>query len=80
MLNDINDQSKNTEVFEILHRRIKDDLREGKNVVYDATNLNRRRRTHFIHNELKGLGNYDKKEKIFSYSICNYSMYSYWYI
>ena len=50
-----NDQSKNTEVFEILHKRIKDDLRAGKNVVYDATNLNRKRRIHMLQNELRDI-------------------------
>lgn len=55
LLNDVNDQSKNEEVFKILHQRIKDDLRAGKNVIYDATSLNRRRRIHFLNNELKGI-------------------------
>ena len=49
---DVNDQSKNTDVFTILHRRIKDDLRDGKNVCYDATNLSRKRRVAFLR-ELK---------------------------
>lgn len=53
-LGDINDQSKNAEVFEILHKRIKNDLRNGKSVAYDATNLNRRRRIAFL-NELKNI-------------------------
>jgi len=47
-LGDINDQSKNTEVFEILHQRIKNDLSNGKSVCYDATNLNRKRRKAFL--------------------------------
>jgi len=49
---DINDQSNNQEVFVTLHKRIKEDLRNGKSVVYDATNLNRKRRMAFL-NELK---------------------------
>lgn len=53
-LGNINDQSKNTEVFEILHKRIKDDLRAGKNVIYDATSLSRKRRIAFL-NELKNI-------------------------
>lgn len=53
-LGDVNDQSKNTEVFEILHKRIKDDLKNGKSVVYDATNLNRKRRVAFLQ-ELKNI-------------------------
>lgn len=47
-LGDVNNQSKNQKVFEILHKRVKDDLKAGKNVLYDATNLNRRRRMAFL--------------------------------
>lgn len=53
-LGDVNDQSKNEEVFRILHKRIKDDLKSGKSVAYDATNLNRKRRIAFL-NELKNI-------------------------
>jgi predicted kinase len=53
-LGDINDQSKNEEVFNILHRRIKDNLRDGKSVCYDATNLSRKRRVAFLR-ELKNI-------------------------
>lgn len=53
-LGNINDQSNNAEVFELLHRRAKEDLRAGKNVIYDATNLNRKRRVAFL-NELKSI-------------------------
>jgi predicted kinase len=35
----INDQSKNDLVFQTLHNRVKEDLLNGKNVCYDATNL-----------------------------------------
>lgn len=52
LLNNINDQTQNDKVFRILHKRIKDDLRAEKNVIYDATNLNRRRRIAFLR-ELK---------------------------
>ena len=51
---DVNDQSKNAEVFETLHNRVKSDLKDGKSVTYDATNLNRRRRIAFL-NELKNI-------------------------
>ena len=54
-LGDVNDQSKNELVFNILHKRIKDDLLNGNNVVYDATNLSRKRRMNFINNELKNI-------------------------
>lgn len=39
-----NDQTHNSEVFEELHRRILKALDAGENCVYDATNLNRKRR------------------------------------
>lgn len=51
---DVNDQSKNTDVFTILHRRVKKDLNDGKNVCYDATNLKRNRRVSFLR-ELKNI-------------------------
>lgn len=54
-LGDVNDQSKNELVFNILHRRIKEDLLSGKNVCYDATSLNRKRRMNFINNELRDI-------------------------
>ena len=54
-LGDINDQSKNEEVFNILHKRIKDDLKNGKDVIYDATNLSRKRRINFLSNELRDI-------------------------
>ena len=55
LFNDVNEQNKNELVFKTLHRRIKDDLKAGKNVIYDATSLNRRKRVHFLNNELKGI-------------------------
>lgn len=55
LLGDESDQSKNEEVFKILHSRVKENLRNGKNVVYDATNLSRKNRVHFISDELKGI-------------------------
>lgn len=48
LLNDINDQSQNDLVFNTLHKRVKEDLLNGKNVIYDATNLNRRKRISFL--------------------------------
>ena len=54
-LGDVNDQSKNDLVFNTLHKRIKEDLLNGKNVCYDATNLLRKRRMNFISNELKNI-------------------------
>ena len=52
---DENDQSKNELVFDILHNRVKEDLLSGKNVCYDATNISRRRRIHFIDNILRDI-------------------------
>lgn len=51
---DVNTQEHNEELFVELHRRIKDDLRNGIDVVYDATNLNKRRRAGFLR-ELRGI-------------------------
>lgn len=45
---DENSQENNEEVFKILHSRIKENLKNGKNVVYDATNINSKRRRAFL--------------------------------
>ena len=44
VLGDIQDQNNNGKVFEVLHRRVFEDLSAGKNVVYDATNISYKRR------------------------------------
>ena len=54
LLGDECDQKHNQEVFVELHKRIKADLRGGKDVVYDATNINKKRRAAFV-NELRGI-------------------------
>ena len=54
-LGDINDQSKNTEVFKIVHNKTKEALKNGYNVIQDCTSLNRKRRIHFIRHELKDI-------------------------
>lgn len=41
-------QDGNDLVFQTLHKRVKSDLREGKNVIYDACNINYRRRMAFL--------------------------------
>ena len=46
---DENDQTHNNEVFSILHKRIISSLKKGKVCIYDATNLNRKRRMTFLH-------------------------------
>ena len=53
-LGDENDQSRNGEVFEILNRRVRNDLMAGKNVCLDATNLRRKNRMHLLR-MLKGI-------------------------
>lgn len=53
-MGDVNDQTKNTEVFEELHRRVITSLKEGKNTIMDATNLSRKRRISFL-KQLKGI-------------------------
>lgn len=55
LFGDVNDQSNNHKVFEELHDRIKRDLSNEVDVVYDATNLSRKRRVHFIKNELDNI-------------------------
>jgi predicted kinase len=47
---DVNTFDKNDKLFEELHRRIKQDLMDGKNVCYDATNISAKRRIHFLQN------------------------------
>lgn len=51
LFDNVNCQDKNNELFTTLHRRIKELLRDGKNVVYDATNINSKKRRAFL-NEL----------------------------
>jgi len=48
------DQTHNADLFEEMNRRCKTALRSGKDVVYDATNLSRKRRKHFISTICKG--------------------------
>lgn len=48
LLGDVNDQSKQEDVFAELHRRVFQDLNAGKDVIYDATNLNYKRRMQFL--------------------------------
>ena len=52
-LGDVNDQSKNDLVFDTLHKRIKEDLLNGKNVIMDQTGLKRKNRLHIINNILR---------------------------
>ena len=45
---DINNQKINELVFKTLHRRVKEDLLNGKSCIYDATNINYKRRAAFL--------------------------------
>lgn len=47
-LGNINSQDNNELVFKILHGRIFSDLYEGKNVIYDATNVKSKTRVSFL--------------------------------
>lgn len=51
---DVNNQDINQKVFNILHSRVKEDLRANKNCVYDATNISYKRRKAFLE-ELKSI-------------------------
>lgn len=51
---DVNNQDINKQVFSTLHKRVKDDLVAGHNVVYDATNISWKRRKAFLQ-ELKNV-------------------------
>lgn len=50
LFGNINEVSKNNELFTELHRRIKRDLSSNKNVIYDATNISYKKRKSFIEN------------------------------
>lgn len=50
-------QEHNSELFGELHRRIKEDLRNGLDVIYDATNISKKRRRAFIQ-ELSSIPSY----------------------
>ena len=51
---DENIQGDANKVFRVLHNRVKDALNEGKSVIYDATNVNRKNRRGII-NEIKNI-------------------------
>ena len=44
LFGDENDQSDNNRVFQALHKRVREDLKNGINVIYDATNVTRKSR------------------------------------
>lgn len=44
LLGDVSDQSKNSNVFEVMYKRTCDALAKGQSVIYDATNISYKRR------------------------------------
>lgn len=48
MLGDVNAQDKNTDIFAEMEKRTKESLLSGKHVIYDATNINRKKRKHLL--------------------------------
>jgi predicted kinase len=53
LFNNVNDQNNNTLLFEEMNLRTNNLLSEGKNVIYDSTNLNRKRRKYLINYVIK---------------------------
>lgn len=45
---DVNNQNINKQVFDLLHKRVKEDLKNGVSCVYDATNISWKRRKAFL--------------------------------
>ena len=50
LFGDENEQNHNNELFNELHNRVREALKEGKRVCYDATNLSSKRRMGFLKN------------------------------
>lgn len=48
LYNDEDHQADNEIVFGVLHQRIRDRLQRGKSAIFDATNINAKRRIHFL--------------------------------
>lgn len=53
LFGDVSNQDNNQKVFEEMNDRANKYLSEGVNVIYDATNINRKRRIHLINNVIK---------------------------
>lgn len=45
---ELGEEAKNETIFQILHKRIKEDLKKGHNCIYDATNIRYKRRKDFL--------------------------------
>lgn len=63
---DVNDQSHNAEVFEILHKDMLEALSNGKNCIFDATNMRRKYRMQMIE-EVKSIKG--EKHKLVCYVV-----------
>ena len=48
LFGDDEDQSHNAQVFDELHKRIRENLQNGVSVIYDATNIDKKRRVDFL--------------------------------
>ena len=59
LFGDENNQKHISQVFDVLHERVRSTLIQGKDCVYDATNLNRKRRIAFL-NSLEDIENLEK--------------------
>lgn len=55
------DKTRNNEVFSIMYKRTLKHLKEGKNVIYDATNLGFKKRRHFLKTIIKDMNNAGKQ-------------------
>lgn len=49
LYNDENHQAHNSEVFDELHKRAKENIKNGKSVIFDATNIIMKRRIYLLH-------------------------------
>lgn len=58
-LGDINDQSRNEEVFSIAYKRLRTELKKGNNVVFDACSVSRKSRRAILH-QVSGIDCYKK--------------------
>lgn len=52
LLGDVNNQENGGMIFDTLFKRANETLTQGRNVIIDATNVNRRRRKHLIEQQL----------------------------
>jgi predicted kinase len=54
LFGNVNDQENNAKLFHEMNDRANRELNKGNKVIYDATNLSRKRRMHLINHELNG--------------------------